>query len=546
MQRKKTTDMATIKFILSTKRRGGTDRPEIYCDLRHGAGGAIHLSASTKKLAYRKFWLDELIRAKKAEIVVLNGDGALTEKKARKLDTLQAELKRLEDKAAAGQTHDEPSKINPIVLQELIDLNADLKTLKTELDKRFKSTPLELINAAWLADQIEEVLNPEAKEKREAEEERKREERRREEEAQNAPPTLKQTMRLIIEKGTSRTTPNGRNVSRETVQQFKITADKINAFLKSIGVDDLPLEQVDKSFYDKFRMWLYNYGNNGKPLAKGTVGKQIKHVKTAINDLPAKFRTLCEFVEPRKCVKETEDVDYPALTEDEVQRITDIELTSPAMRVVRDQFLLLVWTGQRYSDLDKLEPRNIVETAGGTKVFKIKQQKTAASVIIPILPQAQAILDKYDNRLPPPYTNQFFNRALEDIAKAAGIDTQVPITRTTVLSPEPADESKKRGRKKKTPQENTPKEHTVYYPKYELIHAHTARRTFATIMYEMGVDAFAIMRITGHKKLEVFLRYVKTDDERNADRMLKRFAEIMQARAPKTEETTGKQRERGK
>jgi integrase len=73
------------------------------------------------------------------------------------------------------------------------------------------------------------------------------------------------------------------------------------------------------------------------------------------------------------------------MSEDELKTIANAKLNSNALDVVRDQFILLAWAGQRYSDLSKLNKDNI---KGDT--FVIRQQKTDVVVTIPILPEAQA------------------------------------------------------------------------------------------------------------------------------------------------------------
>ena len=52
--------------------------------------------------------------------------------------------------------------------------------------------------------------------------------------------------------------------------------------------------------------------------------------------------------------------------------------------------------------------------------------------------------------------------------------------------------------------------------KWQLVSTHTARRSFATNMYLMGVPSITIMRITGHKTEKAFMRYIKLDEEQHA------------------------------
>jgi len=57
-------------------------------------------------------------------------------------------------------------------------------------------------------------------------------------------------------------------------------------------------------------------------------------------------------------------------------------------------------------------------------------------------------------------------------------------------------------------------------PKYQWVSAHTARRTFATLMFKAGFPSISIMKITGHKDERSFLKYIKITGEENATMML--------------------------
>ena len=52
--------------------------------------------------------------------------------------------------------------------------------------------------------------------------------------------------------------------------------------------------------------------------------------------------------------------------------------------------------------------------------------------------------------------------------------------------------------------------------KWEKVSAHTARRTGATILHLAGVPDYQLMRITGHRTLVNFQRYLKIGKEENA------------------------------
>jgi integrase len=49
------------------------------------------------------------------------------------------------------------------------------------------------------------------------------------------------------------------------------------------------------------------------------------------------------------------------------------------------------------------------------------------------------------------------------------------------------------------------------FPKYKLVMSHTARRTGATLMYLAGIDAYDIIKITGHGDIDILKKYIKAD-----------------------------------
>jgi integrase len=269
-------------------------------------------------------------------------------------------------------------------------------------------------------------------------------------------------------------------------------AKKSRGRKKAADVDIL-LADVNERFYDNFVKY-----QNSKGYSLNTIGKHIKNIKAFINWLPLAERITCQFVEPKKCAKLAEEVENIYLTEQELAMLAGLELNG-YLEKVRDQFILLAWTGCRYSDLAKLESENISEV-DGCKVFKLEQKKTGAKVVIPIFPAVQCILEKYDYVVPKAMPNQDFNRYIKQVCKLAGLDEEVKIERTV-------------GGEKKA----------EVKPKFEFVSAHTARRSFATNMYKRGFPTLMIMSITGHRTEKSFLTYIKVTKEENAAAMMRQF-----------------------
>lgn len=314
------------------------------------------------------------------------------------------------------------------------------------------------------------------------------------------PMMLREAVEAFIEGAPSRIQENGNHkgqpVSHRTILQYNQMKRYLFEYLDFAKMGDIPVRELDKKFYDGYVSFL-----NFKGFKLNTVGKHIKNVKAVINWLPLSERMECEFVAPRKCKKLSEEVDNVYLSTEELHAIETVELEYAYHDRVRDQFILLAWTGCRYSDLDKLaEPKSIERG-----YFELEQMKTGTKVCIPIFEPVKRIFEKYNGELPPVISNQKFNSFLKEICQKAGITEDTSITHTIA------------GRRIKE-----------YFPKYELVSAHTARRSFATNMFESGAPALVIMQITGHKTEKAFLSYIKTDPETYARMLLTQWNKSQQ------------------
>lgn len=186
-----------------------------------------------------------------------------------------------------------------------------------------------------------------------------------------------------------------------------------------------------------------------------------------------------------------EESDTVALTLNELTALYNLQLAGAQERA-RDVFVFACWVALRAEDLGRI---NDYKRRGN--VFEVLTQKTGAKVVIPVHWMADAIYNKYDGVLPVYSTPEGLHYHLPDICEAAGITEQHLISIT-------------KGGKRQA----------QYYSKFDLISPHTARRTFATLMYKARFPVKAIMTITGHKSEKEFFKYIKIGKEEAAEMML--------------------------
>ena len=279
----------------------------------------------------------------------------------------------------------------------------------------------------------------------------------------------------------------GRPLTKNSLKQYPISAMFLKEFAKSMKKKDFEFSEIDQKFYDKFVDFLQK-----KSYAQNNIGKHIKMLKVILNEATRQgynnerhYNDFHVFME---------EVDNVYLNESELQQLMDTDFSeSPHLDRVRDWFLLLSWTGSRFSDLDKVAKSDIKDG-----FISFRQQKTGTKVVIPVHPYILDIFKKYDFNLPDVISNQRFNEYIKEACKIAGITSTETKTRTI-----------------------GGKVVTIPFEKWEHVTSHTGRRNFATNQYKRGLPTLAIMSITGHKSEKSFLKYIKVKQDEHAEMMKK-------------------------
>ena len=225
---------------------------------------------------------------------------------------------------------------------------------------------------------------------------------------------------------------------------------------------------------------------NERGYSKNYIAGIISHLKGVMSSgFKLKYHYNTDYLQFEKSV-EIPDTIY--LNEAELAKLWNLDLSGKEMlRRARDLFLIGCYTASRFSDYSRLCTENIRD---GFITFT--QQKTGNSVMIPLSPKVATILERNGGHAPE-VSHAYFNKLIKDICRLAGIDDAV---RTT----------KSKGKDKVT----------ETHPKYELVSAHTARRTGATLLSQTGISLKSLMLITGHKSIAAIERYLRLTAEENA------------------------------
>jgi integrase len=280
-----------------------------------------------------------------------------------------------------------------------------------------------------------------------------------------------------------------RKVSAGMIRTYNVIKERLLAFQKCRKVK-ISFDSFDFNFYDSLVNYLtYDHTHRRRNitlrgLKRNSVGTTIKQLRIFIRDrvrrkiIPA--IDLADF----KIWDEETDAIYLSIAE--IQALCKADLSAhPQWGRFRDMFVLGCYTGLRFSDFSAIRPEDIRQGM----LYK-KQGKSDHWVVIPLRPEAYDILiDRFDKRVPKT-TNEELNRHIKKVARLAGIDT-------------PIKASYKRGNQ----------DIVTTKPKYAWITTHTCRRSFCTNEFLAGTPPELIMKISGHKSLKDFYKYIRITPE---------------------------------
>jgi integrase len=280
---------------------------------------------------------------------------------------------------------------------------------------------------------------------------------------------------------------------------YKSVKNHLQAYQDTTG-HKVTFEKIDYSFFQKFQTFLIQRTKKNKAgeispmLNNTTIAKALSTLKTFLGY--ARKHGIKVNDSYRDFTIKREKLEVIALTQEEFDSLMNADLSgNKRLGKVRDIFCFACATGLRYSDIAQLKREHIADN-----LIKLTIKKTKTELTIPLNSISASILEKYNdlNKPLPLISNQNLNYYIKELCKLTGIDQQIEIVRFF-------------GKKREV----------KTYPKHDLIHFHTARKTFVTLSLEKGMSAEEVMTISGHEDYKSFARYVKVTENRKKVVMLK-------------------------
>lgn len=255
----------------------------------------------------------------------------------------------------------------------------------------------------------------------------------------------------------------------KTQQRLENIQRKCKAFLKKeYNVSDKSLNEIKPSIGNDFKDYLSIDCN----ISDNTAFKYISILKEIFDLAVDKGWLDKNPIEKFKCPYKNPHREVLSMIE--LNRLMETSMPNKMLERVRDCYVFSCFTGYAYKEVDSLTTDNIVIGMDGNKWISLCRHKTGEPELVPLLPDALEIIERYKNdvwanahnKLLPVRSNQKYNKNLKKIAELAEI-----------------------------------KKHLT---------THTARHTFATtITLEHDVPIETVSRLLGHRSIRTTQIYAK-------------------------------------
>lgn len=268
--------------------------------------------------------------------------------------------------------------------------------------------------------------------------------------------------------------------SPATLTRYDTTLEHVRKFMKwKYNISDIDINSISFTFASDFEYYL----KSERECNHNTAIKYLGNLRKIVNYcLKSGWLQRDPFFGYKMAKKE---VIREYLTETEMQTLRDKKFAIERLTQVRDIFLFSCYTGLAFIDVFQLTPTHIAKGVDDNLWIFTSRQKTESPSRIPLLPQAQEILNKYkdhpkclnEGKVLPMLSNQKMNAYLKEIADLCGI--------------------------------------------HKTLTFHIARHTFATtVTLSNGVPIETVSKMLGHRSIKITQHYAKIIDRKVSEDML--------------------------
>ena len=232
-------------------------------------------------------------------------------------------------------------------------------------------------------------------------------------------PLFREVLDMLIERYRQQT---GKVTTKGTLKAIVTAQYRLHDYLKDSGKWNTRLAEIKPAFVADVQTYMMSKKNYSKNYANKVIRVAMQVLNHAEDN---------EWIprNPLRNVRLTfEKTNIIYLDEKEINTLKNYQFHNGTYDLVRDGFLFQVYTGLAYMDLSNAHKENLTEIDGMT-CLRVKREKTKTPCLIPLLPPALVLIEKYKNwpycqyygKLIPVVANQKMNGYLKEIAGICGI-----------------------------------------------------------------------------------------------------------------------------
>ncbi len=216
----------------------------------------------------------------------------------------------------------------------------------------------------------------------------------------------------------------GRDRAQRTYDRLMEERRCLVRYLVLKKLEDVTLKELDVTFIERYYAWMLSDGHCGKT----TAFKRTQTLKcvlyVAVEQGWIDRHPFLAF----KCAPDYKPRMF--LSDEEIQRLMDIELRYHRQRAVRDMFIFCFFTGLAYADVKGLTTDNLQTMFDGNLWIITRRKKTNTESRIRLLDIPKRIIEKYadqrlDNHVFYMPCNCHCNDILREIGKQCGIKNKL-------------------------------------------------------------------------------------------------------------------------
>ena len=226
----------------------------------------------------------------------------------------------------------------------------------------------------------------------------------------------------------------GKDIKEPTYKKFEYVKGFLESFVQfKFKTKDIALKRLELLFLDDLEYYLKTERN----LGQATINKIIQRLRRPVKEAVSEgYLDKDPFMLYKAKTIKTRVV---FLSPEELQIFEKATFTQPKLQLVKDLFIFCCYTGLAYNELSRLEHKHIQKGFDDMLWISMKREKTSKDFSIPLLPQAEVLIDKHQSKgslIFPKISNQKYNSYLKEIGAIIGVEKKLTthIARKTFAS----------------------------------------------------------------------------------------------------------------